>query len=190
MRELLCLLCLLLSPMTQAWGYSYHQRTFPLADALPDPRMTPGAIDPRVTPYSLHETICRRGGYTASVRPPERYTERLKWHQVLAYYGRRYRLGEFEEDHLISLELGGSPTSPLNLWPEPHDVQGGWGSYAKDRLEGRLHRLVCDGVLGLRQAQHAIATNWIQAYKRYVGPVPNPRPLRWQRHEERHRHYW
>ena len=69
--------------------------------------------------------------------------------------------------HLIPLELGGSPTSPLNLWPEPHRVVGGWGSYRKDRLENRLNHLVCSGRLTLRAAQRAIAANWIAADRRY-----------------------
>jgi hypothetical protein len=28
--------------------------------------------------------------------------------------------------------------------------------------------MVCDGKLSLQYAQHAIATNWIAAYKKYV----------------------
>ena len=76
--------------------------------------------------------------------------------------------------HLISLELGGSPDNPRNLWPQPHHVIGGWGSYAKDRLENRLHTLVCRGRLPLAQAQREIAGNWIVAYKRYVGAQPRP----------------
>jgi hypothetical protein len=40
----------------------------------------------------------------------------------------------------------------------------------KDRLEGKLHELVCIGQLDLKTAQHAIASNWIEAYKSYVSP--------------------
>jgi hypothetical protein len=35
-----------------------------------------------------------------------------------------------------------------------------------------LHELVCSGKLSLEEAQKAIATNWIQAYEQYVGPLP------------------
>jgi hypothetical protein len=38
----------------------------------------------------------------------------------------------------------------------------------KDRLEDRLHELVCAGRLSLPEAQKAIATDWIVAYRRYV----------------------
>ena len=79
---------------------------------------------------------------------------------------------DYEEDHLISLELGGSPSSPRNLWPEPHHVIGGWGSYTKDKLENRLHSMVCHGQISLAEAQHEIATDWIAAYKRDIGPTP------------------
>ncbi|OIQ90929.1 hypothetical protein GALL_271340 [mine drainage metagenome] len=154
---------------------------FPAADALPDPRLTPGAINPAVTQDNLRRTICRRGGYTRSIRPPQAYTERLKRRQLRQYgYARQMgrdgdRLSLYEEDHLISLELGGSPSDPRNLWPEPHRVIGGWGSYAKDQLENRLHALVCTGRVGLADAQRMIATDWIDAYKRYLGPAPLPR---------------
>jgi hypothetical protein len=39
----------------------------------------------------------------------------------------------------------------------------------KDRLEERLHELVCAGKLDLPTAQRDIAVNWIDAYKKYVG---------------------
>lgn len=147
---------------------------FPESAALPNARLTPGALNPAVTQANLAATICRRGGYTRSIRPQEAYTERLKRQGIAQYGYTDRRLGDYEEDHLVSLELGGSPTSPQNLWPEPHHVMGGWGSYAKDRLENRLHALVCSHRITLAQAQYAIATNWIAAYKRVIGPTPTP----------------
>lgn len=146
---------------------------FSLDQALPNRRLTPGALNPAVTQGNMRQTICVRG-YTKSIRPPEEYTEKLKRHGIHRYGYSDFRLRDYEEDHLVSLELGGSPTSPRNLWPQPHHVIGGWGSYAKDRLEDRLHTLVCRGRLPLDEAQRAIATDWIAAYKRYIGPNPSP----------------
>jgi hypothetical protein len=146
---------------------------FGLDKALPNRRFTPGALNPTVTQGNIRETICVRG-FTKSIRPPEEYTERLKRREIHQYGYTDFRLRDYEEDHLISLELGGSPTSPRNLWPQPHHVIGGWGSYTKDRLEDRLHTLVCRDELPLEEAQRAIATDWIDAYKRYVGPNPAP----------------
>ena len=39
----------------------------------------------------------------------------------------------------------------------------------KDKLENKLHKLVCDGAIDLKVAQRAIATDWIEAYRKYVG---------------------
>jgi len=148
---------------------------------LPDPKLTPGAVNPDVTQQTIETTICVRG-WTRLVRPPESYTEPLKHEQITEYGYSDRRLRDYEEDHLIPLELGGAPTDPRNLWPEPHEAPGDWGSYAKDRLESRLNDLVCSGALPLETARTAIATNWIDAYRRYIGPVPDNRPLRYDRY--------
>jgi hypothetical protein len=125
---------------------------------LPDSRCTPGAADPGITQANIATTICVPG-YTATVRPPESYTEALKRSQLLAYgdYAGTH-LASYEEDHLIPLEIGGSPRSPLNLWPEAHPA-----SSAKDGVENTLHTVVCSGKVTLAAAQHAIAVNWMTA---------------------------
>ncbi len=43
---------------------------------LPDPRCTPGAIDPAVTQANIRRTICV-SGYTTKVRPPAEQTDRF-----------------------------------------------------------------------------------------------------------------
>jgi hypothetical protein len=54
----------------------------------------------------------------------------------------------FQEDHLISLELGGHPTDPRNLWPEPYPRAA-----HVDMIENDLNAQVCSGSLSLAQAQ-------------------------------------
>jgi hypothetical protein len=150
---------------------------FGLKAALPNRRLTPGALNPSVDQGDIRRTICVPG-YSRSIRPPEAYTERLKRLGIRRYGYRDRRLRDYEEDHLVSLELGGSPANPRNLWPEPHHVIGGWGSYSKDRLEDRLHAMVCRGRLPLAIAQRDIARDWIAAYREYIGPTPY---RRWRR---------
>jgi hypothetical protein len=134
--------------------------------ALPDSKLTPGAVFPGVTAAQA----CTPGWAEAHRDVPENVS-----YQVFAEYGLPYRVhGSYEVDHLIPLELGGS-NSIRNLWPQP---QGGSnpGYPAKDRLENRLHELVCSGSLTLAAAQHAIATNWWAAYQTYIGAPAPSRP--------------
>ena len=134
---------------------------------LPDRALTPGAVNPSVRAQNIHSTICV-AGYAASVRPSESYTERLKFAQLDHGYnlGGDTHAAHYEEDHLIPLEVGGSPTSVKNLWPEPRTVR--WGAGLKDALENVLHRLVCAGRVSLTNAQRVFASNWIDGYRRYV----------------------
>jgi hypothetical protein len=79
----------------------------------------------------------------------------------IAHHGR----GEYEVDHLVSLELGGSNLE-TNLFPEAAEPRPGF--HEKDRLENRLHDLVCAGTVSLAAAQTMISGDWIRAYRRYV----------------------
>src|SRR5205807_8233135 len=65
---------------------SCHLRQAADGEPLPDPACTPGAIDPAVTDTNTATTVCRKGGYTSSVRPPESLTEPAK-KKLLAAYG-------------------------------------------------------------------------------------------------------
>jgi hypothetical protein len=159
------------------------------AQDLPNPSLTPGATNPDVTQQNIASTICQRG-WTATIRPPEPYTEKLKREQIAAYGYRDHRLRDYEEDHLIPLDLGGAPSDPRNLWPQPHLGPEDWGSYAKDRLEARLNELVCDGTLPLETARTAIASDWVATYRKYIGPDPDNRPLDYQRHRPYHYRHW
>jgi len=126
---------------------------------LPDPRCTPGATYARVTQRNIGRTICK-SGWTATVRPPEDYTADLKVLQIRQYGYKRHSAHLYEEDHLIPLELGGSPRSVRNLWPE---FDNGHIPNPKDKVENALRDAVCDGTIGLAAAQRAIARNWITA---------------------------
>jgi hypothetical protein len=87
---------------------------------LPNPVMTPGATNSDVTQANIERTICVRG-YTKTIRPPAYYTNRLKKEQLAQYGYADRNPRHYEEDHLIPLEIGGNPTDPRNLWPEPRN---------------------------------------------------------------------
>lgn len=140
--------------------------------ALPNPHLTPGALNPAVTQETLYETVCRPGGYKPPTRLSATDMEKLKSEQIRQYGYRDRQAGDFEEDHLVPVNLGGLPDSPRNLWPEPREVEGGWGSEAKNKLEGQLHTLICNNKVSLATAQYAIVTDWITAYKHYVSANP------------------
>ena len=83
---------------------------------LPNPGATPGATNPRVSQATIHSTICV-SGYTATIRPAESYTQRLKYTQLDGGYNLRgdTSAAHYEEDHLIPLEVGGSLDSIWSL---------------------------------------------------------------------------
>ena len=143
-----------------------------LSGLMPDPSKTPGAVNPNVTQANIHQTICV-SGFTATIRPPSSYTTALKVQQLGSGYAVNgdYNTSHYEEDHLISLELGGAPSDPRNLWPEPYS--GSANARVKDKIENKLHALVCSGAVTLRAAQAMIATNWEDAYQKYLGPLPS-----------------
>ena len=142
-----------------------HARDVP-GGTLPDPVCTPGATDPHVTQTTLDTTICRSGGYTSTVRPPVSVTSTEK-RSALRAYNDTAPINTYELDHLVSLELGGSPNSPHNLWPQP-----GASPNPKDKLETALHNLVCTHRMPLADAQTAIATDWITTYRQVLGGEP------------------
>lgn len=108
--------------------------------------LTPGVVNPAVTQATIEQTICV-SGWTKTVRPPVSYTNGLKV-VGLRQYGLRGQLSDYQEDHLISLELGGNPTDPRNLWPEPYPRAA-----QVDRIENELNHKVCSGALTLAQGQ-------------------------------------
>jgi len=128
---------------------------------LPDASLTPG--DVLTTDAKL---VCV-SGYAGSKR---KVSQSLKDAVYKTYGILKHTSGDWEIDHLISLELGGSNTQS-NLWPQSFVTQP-LNAHVKDKLEDALHKRVCDGVLPLSEAQKAIALNWTAAYLKYVGPLP------------------
>ena len=135
------------------------------ASDLPDHVLTPGAINPNVTQANIQQTVCVKG-FTKKIRPPASYTNNIKRQQLETYYKGQGEMSSVEEDHLVPLIAGGHPTAIENLWPEPRISE--WNADKKDRLEFVLYKMVCTQEISLAEAQHAMATNWIDAWQQYV----------------------
>ena len=122
----------------------------------PNSDLTPGDIITTAT----KEQICT-SGYSASVRDVPVSVKK----QVYEEYGYTYPqpTGDFEADHFISLELGGS-NDIKNLWPEPANPKPGFRQ--KDAVENFLHDQLCSGKETLEQVQNEIRTDWYAVYLR------------------------
>ncbi len=145
--------------------------TYSESSGLPNIKLTPGAINPAVTQSTIRSTICV-SGWTATVRPPVTYTNQLKYNQLHSGYNLNgdMNMKDYEEDHIVPLEVGGNPSSPLNLFPEPRNIR--LGSYVKDQLENRIHQLVCSGQISLNTGRSVFLTNWEKGYQKYIGQLP------------------
>lgn len=122
-------------------------------NGLPDSACTPGDIFADATVSQ----ICQ-SGYASSVRNVTTSTK----NKAYAEYGiTSHFTGQYEVDHLISLELGGS-NDISNLWPEAASPTPGF--HQKDQVENYLHDQVCAGKIPLRTAQIQIATDWLSVY--------------------------
>lgn len=145
-------------------------------EPLPDPKCTPGAVDSKVTASDISTTICRKGGYTTSVRPPESLTEPAKKKLLAAYGIPESKISDYELDHLIELNAGGA-SDLRNLWPEPNTLTEYKGSAFvhndKDEVEEYTYHAICDGKASVTAVQKAVAANWTTAVS-VLGLAPIP----------------
>jgi hypothetical protein len=124
-----------------------------------------GALNADVTQSTIGQTICVPG-YAKSVRPDTSYTNGVK--RILMEHARINPAvaSYYELDHIIPLALGGHPTDRRNLALQIREGEN--GANRKDRIETKLHCLVCSGQVTLAKAQHEIASDWQAAYHRYA----------------------
>lgn len=145
-------------------GYLVLFAVTSFASDLPNPSMTPGSLNSDVTQDNIQTTVCVKG-WTKTVRPPAYYTNKLKKEQIREYGYADNNPKDYEEDHLIPLSVGGNPTDPRNLWPQPRKSE--WSAEKKDQLEFAMYKAVCRGEVSLADARAAFAPNWIVGYQKY-----------------------
>ena len=127
------------------------------------------ARNPAVTQATIGTTICVRG-WTATIRPPASYTDQLKAQQLQQFAGRhqgdpQWNVAGTEEDHRLSLDLGGAPSDPMNLSPEVRRT-----ATLKDEDEAALggsQGKVCRGEMTLEQAQQELISKWLAGWPDY-----------------------
>lgn len=134
------------------WGKQTKTSGCQASGGLPDPACTPGDVMETDT-----TKICQ-SGYAGTVR---NVPESEKNQDYAAYGITSHTAGQYEVDHLVSLELGGS-NNISNLWPELAEPKPGF--HEKDKVENYLHDQVCSGKVSLADAQYQIATNWLAVY--------------------------
>jgi hypothetical protein len=136
------------------WGVRTKTSGCRANGALQDIACTPGDIISTAT----KSQVCTPG-YASSVR---NVSTSMKTKAYRMYGITSRRPGQYQIDHLVSLELGGS-NDISNLWPQAASPKPGY--HEKDRVENYLHDQVCSGAISLKQAQIDIATNWLNVYK-------------------------
>jgi hypothetical protein len=139
------------------------------AGELPDRTLTPGSINTAIS-EQRYRAQCHAKGWTRQYRPSVTFTNSLKKLQMKEYGYPLADIRDYEEDHLVPLCLAGAPQNPANLWPQPRS--GEWNADRRDKLEAKLCHLTCDGEVPLTEAQQEITTDWIAAYRRYIGANP------------------
>jgi Bacterial SH3 domain len=182
------------------WGKNVMLSTAPAppsafigpAEIYPDRTRAPGVTNPDVTQESLSQTICNPSFKTGPpLRPPTSYTNPLKVSQMAEYGdtvsdpGKTCKLhsdnvGCYEEDHLISLENGGHPRDPHNLWPEAYFTRIDGkpvGARQKDTVENYIRNAICFNIAGyvshgmranasltLKRGQEILTGDWYACY--------------------------
>jgi hypothetical protein len=140
------------------WGHRTKTSGCAASGGLPDSACTPGDIIVTAT----KDVICV-SGYSQTVRN----VPTSEKDAVYAEYGiASHTAGDYEVDHFVSLELGGS-NDISNLWPELASPKPGF--HEKDKVENYLHDKVCRGQITLADAQREIATDWLKVYKEMLG---------------------
>lgn len=115
------------------------------------------SIDPKVTQANIQQTICV-SGYTATVRPPVSYTNKIKLAKLKEIGKTPQDASAYELDHIINLGIGGAPRDPKNL--QLQLWEGPVGAKAKDVVEARMQRAVCAGKITLKAAQTCMSNGF------------------------------
>ena len=153
----------LLSLLATGLGVAYGAQ----GDGKIDITLTPGAINTAVTEDNIGDTVCKIG-FTKTIRPSESYTYSLKMRQLRSGYNLNgdTKAGNYEEDHMVPLSVGGAPKDEKNLWPQPRKIYP--GAAEKDKLELLAWKKLCKREITLKEAQsYFLNGNWEKSYFKF-----------------------
>lgn len=153
-----------------------------------------GAYNDNVTQSTIVSTICHARWASTVAEPPSPYLNQIEQLALgaggtVTYLGASYTIQGLNEndrnpahylvDPLVSVNLGGDPANPANLWVEPYESPAGpapvgTGAQTKTKVETYLNKQVCDGKMTLEQAQLGIIHDWGQYVPSADPPPPTP----------------
>lgn len=127
-----------------------------ISSTLPDSACSPGAV------LTTNTKVICVSGYTKTVRNVSTATKKAVFKEYDILYAQH---SNYEVDHIISLELGGS-NDISNLYPESYLIKD--NARVKDKFENYLHKEVCNGTITIDEAQKEISSNWLTYYNQRV----------------------
>jgi hypothetical protein len=130
-------------------------RQYPDGAISTDPACAPGQINPTVPGHTAH-TICNRAWLAkASTTQPSTTTK----DKLLIEYQLPGSPLIYIAADVIPVQDGGSPTSPLNLYPLP---LGGWGGQqTRTIVADELHNQICSHRTTVARAAQLLESDWL-----------------------------
>jgi hypothetical protein len=120
-----------------------------------DPSRAPGKLDPAAT-ANITQTVCNPAWVAAAshIQPPPSTLDKLLIEYQLPGNPVTYTLAR-----VIPAEDGGSPTSPLNLYPLPLNSFG--GQQTQTLVANHLHDEICSHKITIAQAAQTLEGDWL-----------------------------
>jgi hypothetical protein len=120
-----------------------------------DPARAPGMLDPAAT-GNIAQTVCNPAWVAAAsqIQPPPVTLDKL-----LIEYQLPGNLVTYALARVVPVEDGGSPTSPLNLYPLP--LNGFGGQQTQTVVANQIHHEICSHKITIAQAAKTLQGDWL-----------------------------
>jgi hypothetical protein len=138
------------APRTNCRWRQYHDGAI-----ASDPSCAPGKLNPAAT-ANIAQTVCNPAWVAAAskIQPPPTTLDKLLIENQLPGNPVTFTLAR-----VIPVEDGGSPTSPLNLYPLP--LNGFGGQQTQTLVANRLHNEICSHKITIAQAAKTLEGDWL-----------------------------